>query len=225
MTWYKNPNILPMDSDKGRRKSISVSFSTPPACHTLRLEAAGILKARLDGLPADCRRLQGNRYEIQAPRKRPGSQKVELTLSAHEGELAAAALLSFVDCLCDTGEIETGDWGETDGLRFYSGGLRYGKQVELPALKQGERALLHLGEVSAAASVEVNGRPAGDLVAPPFRLDITPYVEAGENILSVTVYNTLYNHYRTIPTKYNGRAQKSGLLGPVQIEICKGEED
>jgi hypothetical protein len=33
------------------------------------------------------------------------------------------------------------------------------------------------------------------------------------------VYNTLANHYLTIPTKYRGGSLKSGLLGPVKLEF------
>jgi hypothetical protein len=36
----------------------------------------------------------------------------------------------------------------------------------------------------------------------------------------VCVYNTLANHYTTIPTQYRG-STLSGLLGPVQLEMRK----
>ena len=59
---------------------------------------------------------------------------------------------------------------------------------------------------------------AGIRVAPPWKLDITEYVKAGENRIEVLVYNTLANHYLTIPTRYRGNP-KSGLLGPVRLEF------
>jgi hypothetical protein len=65
--------------------------------------------------------------------------------------------------------------------------------------------------------VHVNGRPAGARVAPPWTVDISAFVQAGENRLEILVYNTLANHYGTIPTRYRG-SPESGLLGPVRLE-------
>ena len=36
--------------------------------------------------------------------------------------------------------------------------------------------------------------------------------------MDIVVYNTLANHYTTIPTRYHG-STVSGLMGPVTIEI------
>jgi len=80
--------------------------------------------------------------------------------------------------------------------------------------------VLDLGEVVATAEVRVNGRQAGIRVAPPWKLDITEYVKAGENRVEILVYNTLANHYLTIPTRYRGNP-KSGLLGPVRLEFLE----
>jgi hypothetical protein len=43
-------------------------------------------------------------------------------------------------------------------------------------------------------------------------------VRRGQNRIEVLVYNTLANHYQTIPTRYRGSAL-SGLLGPVSLEV------
>ncbi|MHC4199257.1 MAG: hypothetical protein ACYSU0_04640, partial [Planctomycetota bacterium] len=40
--------------------------------------------------------------------------------------------------------------------------------------------------------------------------------KTGENTLEVLVYNTLANHYQTIPSRYRGKPL-SGLLGPVRL--------
>ena len=50
----------------------------------------------------------------------------------------------------------------------------------------------------------------------PYRFDLTKWAGSEQNV-AVEVYNTLYNHYRTIPTQYNKRPQQSGLLGPVRL--------
>ena len=43
--------------------------------------------------------------------------------------------------------------------------------------------------------------------------------KSGENKIEILVYNTLANHYLTIPTKYRGSSFESGLLGPVNLEL------
>ncbi len=78
--------------------------------------------------------------------------------------------------------------------------------------------ILDLGKVVATAEVRVNGQTAGVRVAPPWRVDITAQVRPGENRIEVLVYNTLANHYLTIPTNYRGDLI-SGLLGPVTLEL------
>jgi hypothetical protein len=77
--------------------------------------------------------------------------------------------------------------------------------------------LLQLGRVAATAEVHVNGRLAGIRVAPPWTVDISKLVRPGGNRLEILVFNTLANHYGTIPTRYRG-SPVSGLLGPVSIE-------
>lgn len=53
----------------------------------------------------------------------------------------------------------------------------------------------------------------------PWTVDVTELVQSGENRIETLVFNTLANHYATIPTRYRG-SPRSGLIGPVQIEIC-----
>ena len=62
----------------------------------------------------------------------------------------------------------------------------------------------------------VLGHVAGIRVAPPWRVDISGHVRSGDNRIEVLVYNTLANHYLTIPTRYRGELT-SGLLGPVSL--------
>jgi hypothetical protein len=76
---------------------------------------------------------------------------------------------------------------------------------------------LDLGEVVATAEVHINGHKAGVLVSPPWKVDITEFVKEGDNKIEVLVYNTLANHYLTIPSLYKGNSLKSGLIGPVKI--------
>ena len=64
--------------------------------------------------------------------------------------------------------------------------LWYHRTFENP-LDQGERLLLHFGAVDQMCVVYVNGKRAGCHKGGylPFTLDITPYLEKGENELAV----------------------------------------
>ncbi|HQN01358.1 MAG TPA: hypothetical protein PLL36_09800, partial [Candidatus Hydrogenedentes bacterium] len=75
-----------------------------------------------------------------------------------------------------------------------------------------------LGGVCATAEIRVNVEVEGYLVTPPWKIDISEQVTSGENRLEILVYNTLANHYSTIPTQYGGELS-SGMLGPVTIRI------
>ena len=64
--------------------------------------------------------------------------------------------------------------------------------------------------------MHVNGKQVGVRVAPPWRVDLTGFLKRGDNAIEVLVYNTLANHYQTIPSNYRGKPI-SGLLGPVRL--------
>jgi hypothetical protein len=104
-------------------------------------------------------------------------------------------------------------------LSCYSGIGDYRQDFKLPFPPCEGRLLLDLGGVAATAAVRVNGAPAGVLVAPPWQLDVTPFVRAGGNTLEIQVANTLANHYSVgIPTPYAFPHQtRSGLIGPVRL--------
>ncbi len=109
-------------------------------------------------------------------------------------------------------------------LECYSGGAWYRKTVTLTSEQTHGSLTLDLGKLTATAEVRVNGQVAGIRVAPPWRVPIAKYVQPGENRIEVLVYNTLANHYMTIPTRYRGELT-SGLLGPVTLETTAANED
>jgi hypothetical protein len=127
------------------------------------------------------------------------------------------------------------DWTENadEAVRYYSGHAVYENTFTLPDGK-GRRCILNLGEVLALARVKVNGRDAGGVWTFPYRLDITPFVKAGENTLEVTVYNNWRNRLiadeklpeaerktwtNNQPYGADDDLQPSGLLGPVTIGL------
>jgi len=105
---------------------------------------------------------------------------------------------------------------------MYSGGAWYRKTVVLTAEQARGAITLDLGKVVASAEVRVNGKPAG----------VRSRRHAGGHFtlrqtrrqpIEVLVYNTLANHYLTIPTNYRGDPT-SGLLGPVTLEVAAGDK-
>jgi hypothetical protein len=86
-----------------------------------------------------------------------------------------------------------------------------------------------------AAIVTVNGRRAGTLWHPPYRVDVTPYLKAGANEIEVRVANLGVNtlagrelpDFKLLRLRYGNRfelqdtakiaPQPAGLLGPVTL--------
>lgn len=77
------------------------------------------------------------------------------------------------------------------GVRYFSGTASYGKDFALPAnsLVPGRRWWLDLGAVEVIAEVALNGHPLGVLWKPPYRVDATDALKAGQNALEIKVVN------------------------------------
>ena len=147
-------------------------------------------------------------------------------------------------------------WTEIVGMQFYSGRATYERKVYVPGsfLRPSMQACLNFGEptpipvekgahyqawldgpVREAAEVYVNGRRAGAVWHPPYELDLTPYVHAGDNNVRIVVGNTAVNAMAGSPlpdrtqltAKYGERFVNqgnklvhpvpSGLTGPIRI--------
>jgi len=116
------------------------------------------------------------------------------------------------------GLVRTGDWCE-QGLATFSGALEYVREIEIAERSRHASVILDLGDVRATADVRVNGQAVATLLAPPWRCEIGRWLQPGANRLSITVANTLSNHYSVgIPSPYAFPHQNpSGLLGPVRL--------
>jgi len=112
-------------------------------------------------------------------------------------------------------------WTDTPDTRFYSGTAIFRNlwQASQQFLAEGARVYLDFGPAAAvdrealadgtmrgnsfaavvaapirdAATVFVNDRRAGTLWAPPYRIEITPYLRSGSNDIRLEVYNTAIN--------------------------------
>lgn len=119
-------------------------------------------------------------------------------------------------------------------VRFYSGTAVYRKTFAVPdgVLTAGKRLLLDLGDLREIAGVRLNGKDLGVVWTPPFRVDLSGAVHAGENRLEVDVVNNWPNRLigdaglppeqrrtRTNVTKFTPDSPlvESGLLGPVRV--------
>jgi hypothetical protein len=220
MSWYNNPNILSFDINKGQNGNNHIRFMTPPAFRKMFVHAKGDIIVKVDGIPAVCKKIHTDKYEINTPIYSVYEQNVEMTILSKDGLCDGASLYEYIDFICDIGVIKTGDWGHMDGLENYSGGISYSQSVILPEFTNNEKFILSLGEVVSTAQIIIGNKLVGTLVSPPFEIDITAFVSQGENTIEIIVYNTLYNHYKTIPSKYNPE-QKSGLIGPAEIRILR----
>jgi hypothetical protein len=148
-------------------------------------------------------------------------------------------------------------WTDDEATRHFSGQAVYTKDVKLdaaqlagshvvldfgqgtplastPKVPAGMRAMLE-SPVREAAQVWVNGKRAGAVWRPPYQVDVTPLLVAGNNKIEVRVanlgLNALAGHalpdYRLLSVRYGQRfvpqdteliaPRPSGILGPVKL--------
>lgn len=120
------------------------------------------------------------------------------------------------------------------GIKYFSGVASYNNTVQLS--KAEGQTILDLGEVQHTAEVWVNGVYCGRAWKQPYKVDITPAIKEGENLIEVKVANPWINRLvgdlqPDCPEKVtyaDNRAatettplEKSGLIGPVKILSVK----
>jgi hypothetical protein len=152
---------------------------------------------------------------------------------------------------------ELRSWTESESTRYFSGEAVYMKDVSLrrsqldgsrivldfgqgtplastPKVPSGMRAMLE-SPVREAAQVYINGKRAGAVWHPPYEVDVTPLLVAGNNRIEVRVanlgMNALAGHaqpdYRLLSARYGQRfvpqdteliaPRPSGILGQVKL--------
>src|SRR5690606_26466552 len=92
---------------------------------------------------------------------------------------------------------ELNSWTESpvEGIRYFSGTVRYEKKFVHQEYPQGEKlkTYLDLGDLSHVGEVWLNEQPLGITWAKPHRFDISDKLVRGVNILKVEVANTWSN--------------------------------
>ena len=87
------------------------------------------------------------------------------------------------------------DWSQhkDTGIRYYSGTAVYRARFQSTIQTPKSEISLDLGKVAIMAEVRLNGRNLGIVWKPPFRVDVTDALQAGENILELRVVNLWIN--------------------------------
>jgi hypothetical protein len=77
------------------------------------------------------------------------------------------------------------------GVKYFSGTAAYGKKISVPReiLGENRHVYLDLGKVEVMARVKLNEKDLGVLWKPPYRVEITDAIQAGENTLEISVVN------------------------------------
>jgi len=127
-----------------------------------------------------------------------------------------------------------------DGIKYYSGSATYHKSFDLPPSMLGPhaRVALDLGDVKYAAQVRLNGKDLGPLWTKPFRVEITDALKPAGNVLEIDVAklwpnriigdsrlppDQRYTHTNIVYTE-DTPLWKSGLLGPVKLELIEAQD-
>lgn len=109
----------------------------------------------------------------------------------------------------ETNHIETGSW-VNQGYPHYSGTCLYEQEVEVPEEYLNRKLILKIDQVADMAEVWVNGKHVALLPWDPFKVDITPHIKLGKNLIGIRVTNSLHNIIENEP-------RPSGILGKTQI--------
>jgi len=212
MRWAGDPGLIRFDVQAGERAAEWFRFLSAPGTSAIHVDANGQVKAWIGGKPM----LDQGNGRFEAGIAETNAAVVALRVEPMVGYSGGAVIPQPVLVETTAGTMPLGDWSQLGILNNYSGGIRYSTMVELTEDEVAGDIQLDLGEVVATAEVYVNGTKAGVRVAPPWRFDVSGLLSPGTNKLEVIVYNTLSNHYQTIPSRYRG-SPRSGLIGPVRL--------
>jgi hypothetical protein len=206
------------------RKEVRFRFLSPPGLRALSFVARGPARLWVDGNAVTLDPVAPPKDGIYAYRAKVAAAtagRVALAVDAAVDSRLGDALPEPVKFDCGPGLIELGDWCE-HGLAAFSGLGKYSRTVHLSHQQACGSVVLDLGALSATAMVEVNGLPAATLITPPWRCEISPFTRVGNNEITVTVANTLANHYSVgNPSPYAFSHQTpSGLFGPVSLQFA-----
>ncbi len=98
--------------------------------------------------------------------------------------------------------------------------VTYSKVVEIDGKQlEGNRVFLKLGTVYDWCTIRINDKKDIHCFSPPFEVDITPWVKAGTNGLTISIGHRLSNHMAVAAQQEHTIVPVTpyGLIGPVEI--------
>ncbi len=212
MRWANDSGVIPFDVTVGEKPAEWFRFITAPGTSAIKITARGEVEAWIDGKPM--KEEDNNRFSISKPFTKLTT--IALRITPASAGITGGSLIPepIVVETTDNGMMPLGDWSTYGILNNYSGGVLYKTSTHLEDINH--KTIIDLGKVAGTAEIIVNGQKAGIRVAPPWKQDITKYVKKGDNKIEILVFNSLANHYQTLPSNYRGNPS-SGLIGPVKV--------
>ena len=211
--WFSTAHLA-YDTHGGETGEWQYVFQTAPGTCSMTFNVNGTVK----GVWVDDRQVsdafEGEKV-VSLSEVNKGISTVKVIAEPSLGCPGSAFFEEPVAMTCRGGEMPLGDWTLWGAMRYYSGGVKYVKEINIDKQK-GQKVLIDLGEVDATCEVAVNGKPVDVVLSKPCLLDITRQTKKGKNRIEVLVYSSLANHYQTIPSPYKGTPH-AGLIGPVNI--------
>ena len=196
MQWYENPDVIPFVPQPWHEgKACEFRFTAPPGTEAVMMPDVFSTVRDTEG---SVWHRSGNTYDSDVVHQRSRTLIAEVPGSS--AELGPALIQDPIRFICGQGIMNVDLPIEEQGLKHYSGGIRYCKSISLTDASG--TVCLRFPALDCAAVVFVNGIEAGVLFAPPYMLDISEQIKPGENRLEIIVHNTLRNHMRTIPTQF-----------------------
>jgi alpha-L-rhamnosidase len=113
--------------------------------------------------------------------------------------------------------LEPRSWTQ-QGFPFFSGCAVYSTTFELPSDGSAPRVTLDIPMIDDVVEVIVNGERAGIRLWDPYVVDISTYVQPGDNDLALRVANTPAN-------LLNGVTRPSGFAGPPRLLVGNAASD
>lgn len=221
--WHNTPGILPFDAQPMHTSPLGwYRFESAPGLRALTFRANDKAKLWIDGQECalEIKEVDAGTFDYWAnlPNLIRQTAQVTICLEHGGGRYDGAAIPDPIELECEEGLLECGDWSLVDGLHTYSGGAWYRQDILLNEVQASCEAVLDLGDVISTALVRINDVTIGTRIAPPWIFDVSGVLCAGVNRVEICVYNTLANHYQTVPTRFRGDPV-SGLLGAVRLKF------
>lgn len=159
--------------------------------------------------------------EFDLPNANESHRELRLEIEERPGARQGAVLDGPLAFDLGPGRMPLVPWFEA-GLGDASGIMTYSQPLTLPAIGNGERLVLDLGDLRGSVSVTVDDQPVATLVTAPFRVDLSDV--AGTTVtLRIAVASSLGSYMQaTSPTPFAAdEDHRVGLFGPVTLQVTR----